>query len=120
MTNLKVDHFALHVRDLSASIEFFQKIFGLEIIERPNFDFEGAWLGLNNGMQLHLLKFDDPIISGTRLCHFAFSAETDFQHFISLCNENGYGFLPPRVRPDGKEQLFILEPNGWYIEINKI
>jgi catechol 2,3-dioxygenase-like lactoylglutathione lyase family enzyme len=110
---------ALHVRDLDASVLFFTNIFGFDLIPRPAFDFEGAWLSIDRNIQLHLLKFDNAVISHSRLCHFAFNTDDDLEIYIEKCQRFGYDYKPIKRRPDGKRQLFIIEPNGWYIEINQ-
>ena len=46
MEILDLNHVAIHVSDLSASISFYKDKLGLEQIARPDFDFGGAWFRL--------------------------------------------------------------------------
>lgn len=47
-------HVSLPVSDLQRSIAFYSDILCLKKIERPAFDFEGAWYEIGEG-QLHLI-----------------------------------------------------------------
>ena len=54
-------HVSLPVTDLEWSKEFDRDILGLPEIERPDFDFPGAWSGMDVGDgQLHLIVHDKP------------------------------------------------------------
>ena len=50
-------HVSLPVSDLKRAQEFYESILELEKIERPPFDFEGAWYQLGD-RQLHLIVHD--------------------------------------------------------------
>ncbi len=47
-------HVSLVVTDLAQARQFYSKVLGLIEIERPAFDFPGAWLAVGEG-QLHLI-----------------------------------------------------------------
>ena len=49
-------HISLPVRDVSRSVAFYRDILGLTQIDRPNFNFQGAWFALGPDQQLHLIK----------------------------------------------------------------
>lgn len=58
-------HVSITVVDVERSPEFYESILALEEIERPDFDFLGAWLRLGN-RQLHLIQhFDAKTVRGT-------------------------------------------------------
>jgi catechol 2,3-dioxygenase-like lactoylglutathione lyase family enzyme len=117
--NIEFDHIALHVYDVQKSVWFYHSILGLPLLNRPAFDFNGAWIGIGGKRQLHLIEqtVDKVILSGSRLMHFAFTVE-NIREIEEICIKERIEFLPPKVRPDGKRQIFVKDPNGWYIEFN--
>ena len=52
MRTQDLNHVALHVADLEASMEFYGETLGLELIERPAFDFPGAWYRLGEAQEI--------------------------------------------------------------------
>lgn len=112
------DHYAIGVNDLQVSLHFYVDILGLKIKERPAFDFEGAWLELNNGSEIHLIKSSENFQSksGSRSLHFAFK-HPDLLSAVEVCLLNDIEFKPIKTRPDGIKQLFIKDPDGYWIEL---
>ena len=47
-------HVALKTKDLAASEEFYVEVLGMEKVDRPEFDFPGAWLQMGETM-FHLM-----------------------------------------------------------------
>jgi catechol 2,3-dioxygenase-like lactoylglutathione lyase family enzyme len=52
-------HVSISVTDLASAKHFYGKILGLCELERPQFDFPGAWYALGN-RQLHLIVHTHP------------------------------------------------------------
>lgn len=50
-----IHHVSLTVTDLESAKKFYGEILGLREIERPNFDFPGAWYQIGLQQQLHLI-----------------------------------------------------------------
>ena len=118
------NHIAITVSDVGASAIFYSHVLGLQQIERPNFDRHGAWFTLGN-IELHLIKGiprvadgDDLIVSHIALesdCINsvvkklrAMSPPVDFQINVSV---------PTANEKDIVDQIFIRDPDGYYIEI---
>ena len=116
---MEFDHIALHVYDVQKSIQFYHDILGLPVLKRPDFDFNGAWISIGENRKLHLIEQteDKVIVSGSRLMHFAFSVE-NISDIEEICIRECIEYLPVKVRPDGKRQIFVKDPNGWFIEFN--
>ena len=55
MTHYELNHVALHVADVKKSCEFYRGTLKLEPMERPAFDFPGAWFRLGEFQELHLI-----------------------------------------------------------------
>jgi catechol 2,3-dioxygenase-like lactoylglutathione lyase family enzyme len=52
--SVRLHHVSFAIQDLDASRRFFGGVLGLPEIERPNFNFAGAWFALGD-RQLHLI-----------------------------------------------------------------
>jgi catechol 2,3-dioxygenase-like lactoylglutathione lyase family enzyme len=113
-----LNHYAIAVLDLEKSIAFYHDILGLDILTRPDFDFEGAWLDCGNGISLHLIVDKNVAMqnSGSRKLHFAFSV-VDIQQTKELIIKLGIQILKDiKPRPDGMLQMFVADPDGYMIE----
>jgi catechol 2,3-dioxygenase-like lactoylglutathione lyase family enzyme len=61
MTVAAFHHLQLTVTDLERSRAFYGTFLGLPELKRPEFPFPGAWFGLANGQELHIVRVPDPI-----------------------------------------------------------
>lgn len=126
-------HVSLPVRDAARSAAFYRDVLGLRQIERPGFDFQGAWFALGPG-QLHLIqdsgstfREDKPV--DARDIHFAIrvaSYRAALLHLIARGYRKegtpGAGALngikvSPRATA-GFPQIYLLDPDRNVIEIN--
>jgi glyoxylase I family protein len=57
--NFSVHHASLIVADVALSLKLYQDILGMELTERPNLGFPGAWLQIGQ-QQIHLLELNNP------------------------------------------------------------
>lgn len=89
--------------------------------KRPDFDFEGAWFQLGPTRELHLLAGRErEVVSHGRGAHFAFEVpdiEEARQQLLAKGIEIAQG---PQRRPDGAWQIFLLDPDGYWIELSDI
>jgi len=114
---IQFDHISLFVSDLDASKDFYKSVLGLEEIPRPAFDFPGAWFQLANDVQLHLIagKEKQTEETGSRKNHFALLVHDIFKA-EQKAKDFGLNYIGPKKRPDGAWQLFIADPDGYFIE----
>jgi glyoxylase I family protein len=66
--SLILHHASLIVSDVAASLKFYADVLGLELIERPDLGFPGAWLKLGE-QQIHLLELPNSDPSTGRPAH---------------------------------------------------
>ncbi len=121
-----LDHQAIAVRDMEASVRFYRDVLGLQEVENPMGKGPIRWFALSASVNLHLVpgntapKADRGI--GT---HLALGA-ADFDGMVKRLIEAGvaFGTMPGRppdkvtTRPDGVRQCFVADPDGFWIEIN--
>lgn len=116
MNTNDLNHVALHVSDLGLSMEFYGKKLGLEEIARPDFDFPGAWYRLGEIQELHLIAGRSSAVnSSTRGNHYALGVP-DMGAAESFLAERGIVHTPRQTRPDGAFQIYIEDPDGYWIE----
>lgn len=116
MKTKDLNHVALHVADLENSKVFYGEILGLEKIPRPEFDFPGEWYRLGENQELHLIAGRHAAVnSGTRGNHFALGVESMDEAERELA-ERGITHTPRQTRPDGAFQIYIEDPDGYWIE----
>lgn len=113
-----IQHVALHVADVQASVHFYQNILGFKPLPRPAFDFPGAWFQIGDYSELHLIGGRNmPVHSGSRGNHFALS-HPDLEILLQHIQRHQISYEGIKTRPDGVRQLFIFDPDGHCIEFN--
>ncbi len=117
MNVLELNHVALHVADLDASIAFYRDQLELPQIPRPAFDFPGAWFRLGPGQELHLIAGRAlPVPGHNRSRHFALQVDS-IEAAEALLRRNEVTYHPRKRRPDGAWQIFLADPDGHMIEL---
>jgi catechol 2,3-dioxygenase-like lactoylglutathione lyase family enzyme len=121
---LTYDHQALLVKNLETSSAFYSDILKLKEIQNlTGFDFI-RWFSTGNGTQLHLIKGDTKDIATNKGVHLAFST-SNFASFIEYLDIKEINYVnyvgdknEPNIRADGVKQVYIQDPDGYWIEIN--
>jgi len=113
----QLNHVALHVADVTRSVAFYRDILHLVPIPRPAFTFPGAWFAIGKDQELHLIgERTKDVVSHNRGNHFAMMVD-DFDAWERHLTKHRVQFVPRRTRPDGALQLFIVDPDGHYVEL---
>lgn len=113
----QLNHVALHVTDVDASVAFYRDAMKLPAMDRPAFDFPGAWFRLGEDQELHLIGDRTlPVHSHHRGGHVAFEVDS-LDEWESHLDAYGVHRLPRKTRPDGAFQTFVQDPDGHWIEL---
>jgi catechol 2,3-dioxygenase-like lactoylglutathione lyase family enzyme len=113
----ELNHVAIAVADLEKSVAFYHDQLGFSVIARPAFSFPGAWLRLGLRQELHLIA-DEGRTAGdvtSREGHFALQVD-DLGVVTQRLKAVGIAFSGPGSRPDGAQQLFVVDPDGNVLE----
>ncbi len=117
MEALELNHVALHVKDVGNSVTFYRDVMKLPMMDRPDFDFPGAWFRLGKLQELHLIgDRSQPVHSHHRGGHFALTVDC-LDEWESHLDAHQAVRLDRKNRPDGALQTFVQDPDGHWIEL---
>lgn len=115
-------HVSLSVTNLERARDFYSNILCLKEIQRPNFDFPGAWYEVEQ-QQIHLivLPSSQTIRPDKRLSsregHFALRVE-NYADTIAWLQKNDIEILDRFHSKSGFAQIFCADPDGNLVELN--
>ena len=117
-----IHHVSLLVSDTGRALTFYRDLLGLEVDgSRPEMDYPGAWLRMDNA-QIHLLELPD-VLRGTerpehggRDRHVALSV-TDMDALVIVREAAGVVYTLSR---SGRRALFCRDPDGNAIELVEV
>ena len=121
-----IDHFNIRTRDLDRLCEFYTKVLGLEIGDRPPFDSPGVWLYAGGHPILHVGVARDGNGNGGRdrdsdntlpLDHIALEAE-GLADAVERLDGAGIEYRMFDVPGREMKQIFVRDPDGVAIELN--
>jgi len=116
MTIRAIHHVALHVADLDRATAFYAQAVGLTRLPRPKMPVNGAWFELGRS-QLHLIEGRaDPLQSAVRGCHFAIEVDS-VEAFGKRFEDYDVEVIKVTRRPDGGQQLFFKDSEGYVVEL---
>jgi lactoylglutathione lyase len=123
---LKLDHLALSVKDLDRSVDFYKNVLNLSEITNLTKKEGIRWISLGDGKELHLVSTIKEPVTINKAVHLAFKV-INFEALIDkLQNLNiPYSDWPGAldkitIRADGIKQIYIQDPDGYWIEINSL
>lgn len=119
-----INHIAIYVVDAKASANFYQNIIGLDTIPEPFHDGKHFWLRVGEGVALHIIEGAEKKKEYYKNQHTCFSVAS-VEGFIDILKQKKLPFEDRdgkkstfTVRVDGVKQLWLQDPDGYWVEIN--
>ncbi|MDP4149183.1 MAG: VOC family protein [Bacteroidota bacterium] len=118
------NHTTIFVTDLKRAADFYQNVLQLKAIPEPFHDGKHVWVQIAEHSELHIVSGAKEDIPHDINIHLAFSVP-DVEAFSKRLDEahvkygNWAGTTKaPQVRPDGVKQIYLQDPDGYWIEID--
>ena len=116
----------MSVKDLEKSVGFYKNVLNLSEITNLTKKEGIRWISLGERKELHLFATIKEPVKINKAVHLAFKA-THFDALIDLLKTLNirYSDWPGTlntitVRPDGIKQIYIQDPDEYWIEINSV
>ncbi len=121
--NVKINHIAISVTNLQESEHFYRDILGLKQIPEPFGLGIHAWFDIGFA-ELHVIEMAEERREHSISSHLCFSVK-DMDAFIATLAEHDITYYDfeenpgqMTLRPDGVSQIYITDPDGYWVEIN--
>lgn len=119
------NHVAFYVKDLKTSTQFYKEVIGLDTIPEPFHDGKHTWFSVAPKAHLHLIQGANyDARPKDKSMHFCFSV-ANVDEFVAVLNKKGIPFEDAggkkqsiTNRVDGVKQVYIQDPDGFWLEIN--
>ena len=121
---MKINHLAIYVTDLKQSSNFYMQVLGLDSIPEPFHDGKHVWLDLGFGTSLHIISGAEMKKQYFQNNHMCLSTENldQFKGTLTQKKITWYNAAGEKgktnTRQDGVSQIWIQDPDGYWLEIN--
>ncbi|WP_081894429.1 VOC family protein [Muricauda sp. MAR_2010_75] len=118
------DHYSIVVTKLMETGDFYRDIIGLTEIPHPDRAPGFRWFQIKGNTQLHLIKKEVADFSRNKSMHLCLATQNleDFIEHLMANNIDFYDWPGNKSsitdRSDGVKQIYIQDPEGYWIEIN--
>ena len=119
-----LNHIAVYVTDLSKSTVFYQTIIGLDTIPEPFHDGKHTWFRIAERSHLHLIQgatSPSPLTKNSHIC-FTVPSMEDMVNTLKKADVAYEDWAGKKgsitLRVDGVHQIYLQDPDGYWIEIN--
>ncbi len=121
---MQLDHITIFVAEMERSGRFYEQVLGLEPIPEPFHDGVHLWYRIGPGLSLHVVGIAGSLPERPIQMHIAFRVAS-LEPVMARLDANSVAFRnlagDGRVtfRPDGLRQIYLQDPDGYWIEINE-
>lgn len=124
MAQAKITHIAVYVEDLKRSSDFYSKVFQFTELDEPFKDGLHVWFDIGNNISMHIIQAPWDPVTINKNNHICFSVP-NMDQFIANLEKLGVAYedwpgneSTINIRPDGIKQIYVKDPDGYWIEIN--
>src|SRR5688572_22963187 len=123
-TKARLNHIALYITDLKVSTDFYMNLIGLDTIPEPFHDGLHTWFLIGPKSHLHIIVGGKEKFVHHKHTHLCFTVPSVEDFAKKLKEKNIYYEDWPgksysiTTRVDGVKQLYLKDPDGYWIEIN--
>ncbi|HXB92727.1 MAG TPA: VOC family protein [Puia sp.] len=117
-------HQTIYVTDLDRAANFYEKVLELKRISEPFHDGKHVWFRVSEHGQLHVVSGAKEDVAHDINIHLAFSVP-DMEAFTSHLDAEHVKYgnwaqdsKTPQLRPDKVKQVYLQDPDGYWIEVN--
>ena len=122
--SIHFSHTTIFVVDLEKSASFYENVLQLKKIAEPFHDGKHVWFQVAEHSQLHVVSGAKEDIPHDINIHLAFSVPA-IEPFMKHLDEAHVKYgnwaqntTSPQLRPDNVKQIYLQDPDGYWIEIN--
>ena len=118
------DHIALFTTDIERSASFYEQLLQLERIPEPFHDGLHVWLRIGPSTALHIIGGATRQTPHDITHHMAFRTDS-LEDLLARLDAAGVpyrnfvGDAKINIRPDGVRQIFLQDPDGYWVEVNE-
>jgi lactoylglutathione lyase len=120
----RLNHLAIYVVDLQKTGDFYSNVIGLDTIPEPFHDKKHIWYSIGPGASLHVISGAEKpkeYFLNNHMCFSVPSVDSFVDRLkarnISWVNAQGER-LKITTRVDGVKQIWVNDPDGYFIEVN--
>lgn len=123
-TKAHINHVAIFVVNLERTNQFYQSLFALDTIPEPFHDKRHTWYSLGSGVAMHVIQGASKEKEYYQNQHICLSIDAVEPFVAKLKSKNipfynSVGVLGQMTnRIDGVKQVWIQDPDGYWLEIN--
>lgn len=111
-----MNHFTVLAKDLQATVDFYTRVLDLQVGDRPDLGFPGAWLYAGGTAVLHVIA-GRPVPGPGVIDHMAFTAQ-GLREAKQRLDAAGIHYALRKQVESGTWQLFCTDPNGARVELD--
>jgi len=119
-----LNHMAIYVGDLKKSTSFYQNIIQIDTVPEPFHDGKHTWFKVGEYSTLHIIEGAQQPVTHDKSHHMCFSV-LSLEDFMAKLEKEKIFYTnlkgdskTPNVRVDGVKQIYLKDPDGYWLEIN--